>query len=122
MPSQHDRDGWAAARERVAAVFRTRTREQWRELLEGTDVCFAPVLSIAEAAEHPHVKSRATLLDIDGVRQPAPAPRFERSSTATPRIGSHVGADTRAVLAEAGIGGAEIDALLACGAAANEVA
>ncbi|HYC53907.1 MAG TPA: CaiB/BaiF CoA-transferase family protein [Candidatus Binatia bacterium] len=122
LPAQHDRDGWQQARARLAEIFRTRTRAQWCELLEGTDACFAPVLSIGEAAEHPHLRERATLVEIDGVRQPAPAPRFERSATERPRIGSRLGADTRAVLSESGFGAGEIDALLAAHTIAEGIA
>ncbi len=77
---------WPAAREQFAAVFRTRTRQAWCELLEGTDVCFAPVLSFAEAPEHPHFAARQTFVDVGGVRQPMPAPRFSRTPCAVPSV------------------------------------
>jgi alpha-methylacyl-CoA racemase len=82
--AQHDRAAWPSARERLAAVFRTRTRAEWRALLEGTDVCFAPVLSLPEAAAHPHNVARGTFVDVGGVRQSAPAPRFSRTVPAKP--------------------------------------
>ncbi len=81
---QSDRAGWPAARERLAAVFRTRTRAAWCALLEGTDVCFAPVLSLPEAAEHPHNLARGTFVEVDGVKQSGPAPRFSRTVPAKP--------------------------------------
>jgi len=76
---QNDRDAWPATKVRIAQRFSQKTRQAWCELLEGSDVCFAPVLSFAEAPHHPHIKARGTLLDVDGVIQPAPAPRFSRS-------------------------------------------
>ncbi|HLJ69888.1 MAG TPA: CaiB/BaiF CoA-transferase family protein [Roseiarcus sp.] len=80
-----DRDdpaNWPALREKMAALFKTRTREEWRARLEGTDACFAPVLTLAEAARHPHLEARETFVAIDGVTQPAPAPRFSRTPAA----------------------------------------
>jgi crotonobetainyl-CoA:carnitine CoA-transferase CaiB-like acyl-CoA transferase len=79
MPAQMDREHWPAAQERLAALFKTRTREEWCRLLEGTDACFAPVLTTDEAALHPHNKARRTYVEIDGIVQPAPAPRFSRT-------------------------------------------
>jgi alpha-methylacyl-CoA racemase len=76
---QTDRAGWPAARERLAAVFRTKTRAEWCALLEGTDACFAPVLSLPEAAAHPHNAARGTFVAVDGVMQSSPAPRFSRT-------------------------------------------
>src|SRR5579872_4107867 len=80
-----DRDdpaNWPALREKMAALFKTRTREEWRARLEGTDACFAPVLTLAEAARHPHLEARETFIAVDGVTQPAPAPRFSRTPAA----------------------------------------
>jgi alpha-methylacyl-CoA racemase len=76
---QMDRAGWPAAQEKLAAVFRGKTRAEWRALLEGTDVCFAPVLSLPEATAHPHNIARGTFVDVDGVMQSGPAPRFSRT-------------------------------------------
>jgi alpha-methylacyl-CoA racemase len=84
LPAQLDRDGWPALRARLAARFRTRTRDEWCALLEGTDACVAPVLSLAEAPAHPHNRARATFVEVGGVPQPAPAPRFSRTPCATP--------------------------------------
>ena len=77
--------GASAAKVQIAQRFKTRTRDQWCELLEGTDVCFAPVLDFGEAPQHPHLKARGTFVEVDGVTQPAPAPRFSRSVPAKPR-------------------------------------
>ena len=82
---QFDEAAWPQAKAAYERVFKTRARSEWCELLEGTDVCFAPVLSFEEAADHPHLKARGTLIEIDGVVQPAPAPRFERTSAQTPK-------------------------------------
>jgi alpha-methylacyl-CoA racemase len=79
MPHQNDRSAWPAQKARFAEVFRTKTRDEWCALLEGTDACFAPVLSLEDAPHHPHNVARQTFLDIDGVTQPAPAPRFSRT-------------------------------------------
>jgi alpha-methylacyl-CoA racemase len=76
---QWDRDGWPALKDKFAALFATRTRDAWCALLEGTDACFAPVLDMDEAPRHPHNAARATFVDVDGVTQPAPAPRFSRT-------------------------------------------
>jgi alpha-methylacyl-CoA racemase len=84
LPDQLDRDGWPALRERLAALFRTRTRDQWCRLLEGTDACVAPVLSLTEAPAHPHNRARSTFVEVGGVVQPAPAPRFSRTPCAHP--------------------------------------
>jgi crotonobetainyl-CoA:carnitine CoA-transferase CaiB-like acyl-CoA transferase len=85
LGAQSDRDAWPQAKVAIAQRFKTRTRAQWCELLEGTDVCFAPVLTFGEAPEHPHLKARSTFIDIDGVVQPAPAPRFSRSVPDQPK-------------------------------------
>ncbi|MCK1513202.1 CoA transferase [Bradyrhizobium sp. 190] len=85
LGEQYDRANWAAAKVTLAGIFRSRTRQAWCDLLEGTDVCFAPVLSFDEAPRHPHLQARGTFIDIDGVVQPAPAPRFSRSVPDTPK-------------------------------------
>jgi alpha-methylacyl-CoA racemase len=81
---QADRAGWPAARDRLAAIIRTKTRAEWCALLEGSDVCFAPVLSLPEAVSHPHNAARGTFVDVAGVMQSAPAPRFSRTVPAKP--------------------------------------
>jgi alpha-methylacyl-CoA racemase len=93
LPWQHDRAQWPALKERLAAIFKTRTRAEWCDLMEGTDVCFAPVLSIPEAVGHPHNVERGTFVDVAGIPQPAPAPRFSRTgpeiSSPPPHAGQH---------------------------------
>ena len=93
---------WPEMKERLAEVFGSRTRAEWCELLEGTDACFAPVLNYEEAPAHPHNASRGTYLEIDGVVQPAPAPRFSRSECAKPDAPPAEGADTEEVLRNLG--------------------
>ncbi len=85
LGAQHDRAAWPRAKVAIAECFKARTREQWCELLEGTDVCFAPVLSFDEAPRHPHMKARGSFVEVDGVVQPAPAPRFSRTVPPAPR-------------------------------------
>jgi alpha-methylacyl-CoA racemase len=80
--AQNDRARWPALRAALSEIFRARTRAAWCELLEGTDVCFAPVLPLSEAARHPHIRQRQALVEVDGVPQPAPAPRFSRTPSA----------------------------------------
>jgi alpha-methylacyl-CoA racemase len=100
--TQRDPRHWPQLKTRLAAVFRSRTREEWCRLLEGTDVCFAPVLSMREAPEHPHNVARGSFVEVAGVLQPAPAPRFTRTPASTPRAASPAGSDTQQVLQELG--------------------
>jgi alpha-methylacyl-CoA racemase len=85
MPEQRDRAGWARWKALLTAQFRTRTRDDWCRILEGSDACFAPVLSMTEAHAHPHNQARAAFIDVGGHTQPAPAPRFGGTKLATPR-------------------------------------
>jgi alpha-methylacyl-CoA racemase len=84
VPPQLDREHWPEAQKRLAALFKTRTREAWCQLLERTDACFAPVLTTDEAPLHPHNMARGTYIEIDGIVQPAPAPRFSRTEPDVP--------------------------------------
>ena len=102
---------WGDFKDELAAVFKTKTRDQWCEIMEGSDVCFAPVLSILEAPGHPHNKHRGTFVEVEGVTQPAPAPRFSRTETQTPRSARAAGQDTRSVLADIGMTTEEVGAL-----------
>jgi alpha-methylacyl-CoA racemase len=85
MPAQRDRGGWAAWKELLTARFRTRTRDDWCRILEGSDACFAPVLSMTEAHGHPHNQARGAFIDVGGHRQPAPAPRFGTTKLGRPK-------------------------------------
>ena len=114
---QYDRRCWPELHDEITLIMRGKSRDDWCTLLEGSDACFAPVLTLAEAAEHPHARERAAFVDIGGVRQPAPAPRFSRSTPSTPTAAPEAGAHTEAVLAEAGFSAEEIAALLADGSA-----
>lgn len=106
---------WPDLKDKLAAVFKTKTQAQWCELMEGTDVCFAPVLDFNEAAAHPHNAARKTYIDVDGMTQPAPAPRFSRTESEV-QFGSRAhGADTQEVLSDWGFSDADLDALKAAG-------
>ncbi len=99
--AQYDFGGWSDAKDKLSALFKTQTRDHWCKLLEGTDACFAPVLSAKEAPEHPQNKARGAFVEAFGITQPAPAPRYSVSETRAPEL-SKVGADTEALLREAG--------------------
>jgi alpha-methylacyl-CoA racemase len=116
LPSQHDRSQWPALKERLAAIFRTRTRDEWCAVMEGTDVCFAPVLSLDEAHDHPHMAARGTFTEVAGIRQPAPAPRFSRTPGAIERPPSSPGQHTDEVLSAWGFDADEVTRLRAAGA------
>jgi alpha-methylacyl-CoA racemase len=116
LPWQHDRAQWPALKERMAAVFRTKTRDEWCELMDGTDVCFAPVLSIPEAIEHPHNVHRGTFVEVAGIPQPGPAPRFSRTAPEITAPPPHAGQHTDDVLAAAGFDADRIAKLRATGA------
>jgi alpha-methylacyl-CoA racemase len=109
--AQFDVVNWPQLKVRFAELFRTRTRAEWCELLEGTDVCFAPVLSFAEAQEHPHNRARQAYIDVGGVTQPAPAPRFSATPAAVRSPPAGIGDDTRQLLESLGYAADEIAAL-----------
>jgi alpha-methylacyl-CoA racemase len=111
-----DPTAWASLKEKFRALFLTRTRDEWCALMEMTDVCFAPVLSLAEAPLHPHNMARETYIQVAGAVQPAPAPRYSVTKTEFPRAAPVVGTDTDAVLAGAGYAPAQIAALRKAGA------
>ena len=110
--NQWDVDRWSEAKAALQALFLTEPREHWCQLLEGTDACFAPVLSLGEAAQHPHNVERSTFIEVDGVVQPAPAPKF---SVSQPQVRSvpQAGKDTDDVLRAAGLDDETIAALRA---------
>lgn len=113
--AQMQRQSWPSLKQKFAALFRTRTRDEWCELLEGTDVCFAPVLDMGEAPLHPHNRARGTFIDIDGVTQPAPAPRFSRTAPQAGMPPAASGAHSAAILADWGWTAESIEALAASG-------
>jgi alpha-methylacyl-CoA racemase len=116
LPAQMDRSAWPAMKERLAAIFKTKTRDEWCRIMEGSDVCFAPVLSMAEAPGHPHNQSRGTFVEVAGIVQPAPAPRFSRTRPEISGPPSPPGADTVPALADWGLAEDEIAKLRSVGA------
>lgn len=115
VPAQYDRSGWPALRERLAAAFRTRTRDEWEAAFAGLDGCVAPVLTLEESTRHPQNVARGTFVDVGGIVEPAPAPRFGRTPAGTPSPSARPGAHTDEVLAAFGFGEAEVAALRAAG-------
>ena len=109
--AQMDMSRWPEYKEKLTNVFKSKTRDEWCALMEGSDVCFAPVLSLDEVAEHPHNKARGTFANVEGVIQPAPSPRFSRTPGALTASSRAPGEDTRDVLAASGFDAAEIDSL-----------
>ena len=102
-PKQMDRTKWAEMKSKIGDAIKGKTRSEWEELMEGTDVCFAPVLSMDEAYAHPHNKERNTFIEIGGVMQPAPAPRFSRTPASVSSPPPHAGQHTEEVLAGLGL-------------------
>ncbi len=113
---QMEREQWPALTERLAAVFREKSRDEWCEIMEHTDVCFAPVLRMDEAARHPHNVARGTFVEVGGMTQPAPAPRFSRTAAAIDRPPAHDGEHTTDVLRDWGLDEARIIELVDAGA------
>ncbi|HWG80918.1 MAG TPA: CaiB/BaiF CoA-transferase family protein [Stellaceae bacterium] len=111
MPPKMDRKRWPEAKAKLAARFKRKTREEWCRLLEGSDACFAPVLSLAEAPSHPHNLARQSFVEIDGIVQPAPAPRFSRTPAGRPTPPERPGERGTESLAQWGLPPAEIAAL-----------
>jgi len=111
LPGQMDRAKWPEMRETLRVVFKKKTRKEWCAILEGTDACFAPVLSMEEAPRHPHNQARGTFVEIDGVIQPGPAPRFSRTKAGIqgppPRPGEH----TNTILRQWGFSSEEVQKL-----------
>ena len=95
-------------KERIAAIFKTKTRAEWCDQMEGTDICFAPVLSFSEAPQHPHNKARGSFVEVDGIMQPGPAPRFSRTPGSVKFGPPDFGAHTEKVLSDWGFSDAEI--------------
>ena len=108
LPQQMDKSGWPLLKARFETLFKTQTRDQWCAQMEGTDICFAPVLSMDEAPNHPHIKHRKTFVEFHGLTQPAPSPRFSRTPAELDLPPAHAGQHTDAVLASFGFSGDEI--------------
>jgi len=100
--NQMDQGNWGKLKQDLIDLFRTKTRDQWCEIMEGTDICFAPVLSLSEVADHPHNIARETFKELEGVLQPAPAPRYSRSTVSLSHASRVAGEDSRVVLAQYG--------------------
>lgn len=116
LPEQLDRSNWPKIKQKFQEVFRSKTREEWCKILEGTDACFSPVLSMEEAPSHPHNAARGTFLELDGITQPAPAPRFSRTPAKIRRPPTPPSPETtREALLEWGIEEDEIESLLQSG-------
>jgi alpha-methylacyl-CoA racemase len=107
---------WPLLKEKIAAAFKTKTQAQWCEIMEGSDICFAPVLDYREAVKHPHNVARETYIEIAGQVQPAPAPRFSRTISKVEFAPRKAGADTKSVLVELGYGEVDLEALNELGA------
>ncbi len=119
LPRQNDRPSWPRMKERLKTLFLTRTRDEWCKIMEGTDICFAPVLSMDEAPQHPHNQTRGTFITQDGVTQPAPAPRFSRTPSAIQSPPATPGEHTEEALSDWGFSSADLEKLRTCGAIAG---
>jgi len=113
---QMNPEHWPSLKNKLAEVFKSRSRDEWCEIMEGTDICFSPVLSIFEAPEHPHNVARETFVEVDGLMQPAPAPRFSRTEPDIRNAARIPGEDSEDVLRNFDFSDAEIEALITAGA------
>jgi alpha-methylacyl-CoA racemase len=117
--AQHDRRAWPALKDKLTALFKSKTRAEWDALMEHTDVCYAPVLTMSEAVAHPHNAARGTFVEVGGAMQPAPAPRYSGTAVTTPEPAPMPGDHTDDVLASLGLEAAEIARLREQGAIAG---
>jgi len=113
--AQLDRAGWPQLKDQLAALFKSRTRDEWCALLDGTDVCFAPVLTMSEAVVHPHNAARQTFVEVGGRIQPAPAPRFSRTPAAIGLPPAYPGQHSREILVDWGLDAERVETLIAAG-------
>ncbi len=111
LSHQMDRSKWPDMKDNLAKIFKTKTRDEWCNIMDGTDVCFAPVLSLKEAPNHPHLVHRQTFVEVEGIAQPAPAPRFSRTPGTLSSPPPLAGQNTREILGEFGFEDSEIDSL-----------
>ncbi len=118
LPGQLDQEHWPQMRARFTEVFLQRTRDEWTEIFDGTDACVAPILGLGEAPAHPHNAARTGFIDIGGVLQPAPAPRFSRTAANTPTPPVRAGENTDDILTELGLSDEDIATLRKSGAVA----
>ena len=114
--AQMDQSRWPEYQEKLTRVFKTKTRDEWTAIMEGSDVCFAPVLALSEVAEHPHNKARGTFQALDGVIQPAPAPRFSRTEVRLSHASRAPGQDSQQILLDAGYDAEAVAEMIQAGA------
>jgi alpha-methylacyl-CoA racemase len=119
LPPQTDRARWPEMQERLKRIFKSKTRVEWTDIMQQTDICFAPVLPMSEALQHPHNRHRDSFVEIDGIAQPGPAPRFMGTPTRVQHPPARVGEHTDAVLRDWGFSVEEIAALHRGGAVAS---
>lgn len=117
--AQMDRAAWPKLHDKLAAVIATKTRDEWTAIMGGTDVCFAPVLDLDEAPKHPHNVARQTFVEVAGVTQPAPAPRFSATPGAIQGPPAQIGKHDREALLDWGFSGPDVDRLADAGAIAD---
>ncbi len=111
LPHQMDVTKWADLKEKFAAIFKTKTRAEWCDIMEGSDICFAPVLSMQEAMDHPHNVARGSFVEVGGVKQPGPAPKFSRTPSEIQRPPLKKGEHTDEALADWGVANDRIGSL-----------
>ena len=99
LPAQTDRTQWPAMQQRLAAIFKTKTRDEWTAIMQDIDVCYAPVLRMSEAMKHPNNVHRGSFVDVDGVPQPGPVPRFDSTPSEVKAVPAFAGQHTRDALA-----------------------
>jgi alpha-methylacyl-CoA racemase len=115
VPDQHDRWRWPQMKELFGKTFKSRTRDEWCRVFEGSDACFAPVLAWSDARDHPHARARNAFVEVANVKQPAPAPRFSRTATTLPQPPPERGQGGRAALADWGFDAAQVKRLESLG-------
>ncbi|HRK72363.1 MAG TPA: CaiB/BaiF CoA-transferase family protein, partial [Micropepsaceae bacterium] len=113
--AQMDRKAWPDLKEKLAAIIKTKSRDEWDRIMQGTDVCYAPVLSLKEAPHHPHNRARETFVEIEGVVQPNVAPRFSRTVPRVQGAAPNAGAHNESALVDWGFSKDEVEALRAAG-------
>ncbi|GAA4491292.1 hypothetical protein GCM10023094_55590 [Rhodococcus olei] len=115
--TRNDEASWPALRKEWSEAFAAQSRDHWQQTFEGTDACVAPILGLNEAPDHPHMRARDSFIEVDGVRQPAPAPRFSETPASVRSGPVPAGANTRAILSRFGFNDNEVDAMLQAKAA-----